>query len=57
MSGGMRLSALSVDLDSLPHYCRIWGSPDLEADKEVTVTLPRRRPFKKVLHRVERAAA
>lgn len=36
---------------------RIWGSPDLEADKEVTVTLPRRRPFKKVLHRVERAAA
>jgi hypothetical protein len=36
---------------------RVWGSPDLEADKEVTVTLPRRRPFKKTLHRVERAAA
>jgi hypothetical protein len=32
---------------------RVWGSPDLEADKEVTVTLPRRRPFKKVMHRVE----
>ena len=24
----MRLSALSVDLDSLPHYCRIQGLPD-----------------------------
>lgn len=32
---------------------RIWGSPDLEEDIEVTVTLPRRRPFKKVMHRME----
>jgi hypothetical protein len=32
---------------------RIWGSPELEADLDVMVTLPRRRPFKKTLHRVE----
>lgn len=36
---------------------RIWGSPDIEADLDVTVTLPRRRPFKKTLHRVEKQAA
>ena len=35
---------------------RIWGSPDLEREVEVTVTLPRRRPFKKTLHRVEAKA-
>lgn len=29
---------------------RIWGSPDLTEDMEITVSLPRRRPFKKVLH-------
>lgn len=33
---------------------RVWGSPDLDAEMEVTVTLPRRRPFKKVMHKVER---
>jgi hypothetical protein len=32
---------------------RVWGSPELEADMEVQVTLPRRRPFKKTLHKVE----
>jgi hypothetical protein len=31
---------------------RIWGSPDIEQDVEVTVSLPRRRPFKKTLHAV-----
>jgi hypothetical protein len=36
---------------------RIWGSPDIEADLEVTVTLPRRRPFKKTMHRVVAAKA
>jgi len=34
---------------------RVWGSPDIEEDMEVTITLPRRRPFKKVLHKVELA--
>ena len=29
----MRLSALSVDLDSLPHYCRIQGLPDTLLDE------------------------
>ncbi len=32
---------------------RVWGSPDIAADMEITVTLPRRRPFKKPLHKVE----
>lgn len=32
---------------------RIWGSPDIDADKEVQITLPRRRPFKKTMHRVQ----
>lgn len=36
---------------------RIWGSPDLERDLEVTVTLPRRKPFKRSLKKVEAATA
>lgn len=32
---------------------RVWGSPDIEQEVEVTVTLPRRRPFKKTMHKVE----
>lgn len=36
---------------------RVWGSPDIEGDLEVTVTLPRRRPFKKSLKRVEAKGA
>jgi hypothetical protein len=36
---------------------RIWGSPDIEADIEVTVSLPRRRPFRKILHRIVRERA
>jgi hypothetical protein len=36
---------------------RIWGSPEIEADMEVTVTLPRRRPFKKTMHKTERRQA
>lgn len=31
---------------------RVWGSPDLAQDLEVQITLPRRRPFKKMLHHV-----
>jgi len=31
---------------------RVWGSPELEADREVTVQLPRKRPFKMTMHRV-----
>lgn len=29
---------------------RIWGSPDIEADIEVEVQLPRKRPFKMTMH-------
>ncbi len=32
---------------------RVWGSPDIAEEIEVTVELPRRRPFKKVMHKVE----
>jgi hypothetical protein len=32
---------------------RVWGSPDIAADIDVMVTLPRRRPFKKTMHKVE----
>lgn len=32
---------------------RVWGSPDIEADIDVMVTLPRRRPFKKTMHKVD----
>lgn len=33
---------------------RIWGSPDIAEEIEVTVSLPRRRPFKKTMHKTER---
>ncbi len=36
---------------------RIWGSPDIESELEVTVSLPRRRPFKKTMHKTERRNA
>jgi hypothetical protein len=36
---------------------RVWGSPDLDADIETQITLPRRRPFKKTLHKVEAKVA
>lgn len=35
---------------------RVWGSPDIEAEIEVTVSLPRRRPFKKTMHKVDLTA-
>lgn len=33
---------------------RIWGSPDIEQDEEITVQLPRKRPIKMTMHRVTR---
>lgn len=36
---------------------RVWGSPDIEDDFDVTVSLPRRRPFVKTMHRTGQAAA
>lgn len=34
---------------------RVWGSPELEADRKVKIALPRRKPFDMVLHSVGRA--
>lgn len=31
---------------------RIWGSPDIQQEMDVEIALPRRRPFKKTMHRV-----
>jgi hypothetical protein len=36
---------------------RIWGSPDIQADIDVEIALPRRRPFKRTLRRVDRNTA
>ena len=35
---------------------RVWGSPDIAEDREVQVALPRKRPFKMMMHRVESRA-
>jgi hypothetical protein len=32
---------------------RIWGSPDIEKDMTVVVSLPRRKPFEMTLHHVD----
>lgn len=32
---------------------RIYGSPDIEADKEITVQLPRKRPQRMTMHKVD----
>ena len=32
---------------------RVWGSPDIPAEQAVEVKLPRRKPFKMIMHRVE----
>ena len=29
---------------------RVWGSPDLERETEITIELPRKRPFKMTMH-------
>lgn len=30
---------------------RVWGSPDIEADRNVTIALPRKRPFQMTMHK------
>lgn len=38
-----------------PEECiRVWGSPELQADKSITIALPRKRPFQMVMHAVVR---
>lgn len=41
MSDPVRLSALSVDLDSLPHYCRIQGLPESLLDERARSVVAR----------------
>lgn len=31
---------------------RIWGSPEIPQDRDVTVSLPRKRPFSMIMHKV-----
>lgn len=31
---------------------RVWGSPDIERDKDVEIRLPRRKPFPMTMHKV-----
>lgn len=36
---------------------RIWGSPDIDKDQEITVQLPRKKPFKMTMHKVAKLSA
>jgi hypothetical protein len=36
---------------------RVYGSPELEADREVVIALPRKRPFKMTMHKVRSGPA
>jgi hypothetical protein len=35
---------------------RVWGSPDIEKDINVSIQLPRRKPIPMVMHKVEKKA-
>jgi hypothetical protein len=35
---------------------RVWGSPDIEADMEVAIALPRKRPFNMTMHAMRKPA-
>jgi hypothetical protein len=49
---GKRVTIFAAAWDGEP-CIRVWGSPDIEADRDVTVQLPRKRPFKMTMHKVE----
>ncbi len=36
---------------------RVWGSPDIDKDAEITVELPRKKPLKMTMHKVVKGAA
>lgn len=36
---------------------RVWGSPDIERDMNITIQLPRRKPIAMVMHRVTKPGA
>lgn len=46
---GRRIALFATEWGGEP-CIRIWGSPDLERDLEVTIELPRKKPFRMVMH-------
>jgi hypothetical protein len=46
---GKRIAIFASEWGGEPAI-RIWGSPDIEADIEVEVQLPKRRPFRMTMH-------
>lgn len=48
---GKRVTLFEDTWDGEP-CIRIWGSPDIAADMEVQVALPRKRPFMKTMHKM-----
>jgi hypothetical protein len=48
---GHRVTLFAAIWDGEPAI-RVWGSPELGADREVNIQLPRKRPFKMTMHRV-----
>lgn len=46
---GRRIALFATEWGGEP-CIRIWGSPDLEQDIEVTIELPRKKPFRMVMH-------
>lgn len=46
---GKRIALFASEWGGEP-CIRIWGSPDIEADIEVEVQLPKRRPFRMTMH-------
>lgn len=48
---GKKVTLFPSDWNGEP-CIRVWGSPDIEANKEIEVKLPRRRPIPMTLHKV-----
>lgn len=46
---GKRVTLFQGEFNGEPAI-RVWGSPDIERDTEVTIELPRKRPFKMTMH-------
>lgn len=52
---GKRVTFFPTEWNGEPAI-RIWGSPDIDRDMNVTVALPRRKPFQMTMHKVESKA-
>lgn len=53
---GKRITLFEDTWDGEP-CLRVWGSPDIEKDIDVTIALPRKRPFDRVMRKVGAPAA